>query len=173
LKKNIQRGLILRALFHVANWVRLLSPTFARSDLAAEYYDRHIFEGGTFGDIAARKGPFIIMNATDMTHGTRVGFTQEAFDLICSDLSLFPVGRAAAASSAIPMALTPSRCETTPGPAVLRQRRDSKKSQKGVTSRSGVFFCTMTSSHSQIVKKNRIFILSTAGRGQSGSEGRS
>jgi NTE family protein len=107
LKKNIQRGLILRALFNVANWVRLLSPTFARNDLAAEYYDRHIFEGGTFGDIATRKGPFIIMNATDMTHGTRVGFTQEVFDLICSDLSLFPVGRAAAASSAIPMALTP------------------------------------------------------------------
>ena len=47
------------------------------------------------------------MNATDMTHGTRVGFTQEAFDLICSDLSLFSVGRAAAASSSIPMALTP------------------------------------------------------------------
>jgi NTE family protein len=107
LKKNIQRGLILRALLNVANWVRLFSPTFARSDLAAEYYDKHIFEGGTFGDIAARKGPFIIMNATDMTHGTRVGFTQETFDLICSDLSLFPVARAAAASSAVPMALTP------------------------------------------------------------------
>jgi NTE family protein len=107
LKRNIQRGLILRALLNVANWVRLFSSTFARSDLAAEYYDKHIFEGGTFGDIAARKGPFIIMNATDMTHGTRVGFTQEAFDLICSDLSLFHVARAAAASSAIPMALTP------------------------------------------------------------------
>jgi NTE family protein len=107
LKKNIQRGLFLRALLNVANWVRLFSPTFARSDLAAEYYDKHIFEGGTFGDVAARKGPLIIMNAADMTHGTRVGFTQEAFDLICSDLSLFPVGRAAAASSAIPMALTP------------------------------------------------------------------
>jgi len=107
LKKNIQRGLVLRALLNVANWVRLLSPAFARNDLAAEYYDRHVFEGGTFGDIAARKGPFIVMNATDMTHGTRVGFTQEAFDLICSDLSPFSVGRAAAASSAIPMALTP------------------------------------------------------------------
>ena len=107
LKKNIQRSLILRALLNVANWVRLFSPAFARSDLAAEYYDKHIFEGGTFGGIAARKGPFIVMNATDMTHGTRVGFTQEAFDLICSDLSLFSVGRAAAASSAIPMALTP------------------------------------------------------------------
>jgi NTE family protein len=107
LKKNIQRGLILRTLLNVADWVRLFSPTFARSDLVAEYYDKHIFEGGTFGDIAARKGPFIIMNATEMTHGTRVGFTQEAFDLICSDLSLFSVARAAAASSAVPMALTP------------------------------------------------------------------
>ena len=28
------------------------------------------------------------MNATDMTHGIRVGFIQDAFDVICSDLSL-------------------------------------------------------------------------------------
>jgi len=107
LKKNVQRGLILRALLNVANWVRFFSPAFSRSDLAAEYYDKHIFEGGTFGDMAARKGPFIIINATEMTHGTRVGFTQEAFDVICSDLSPFSVARAAAASSAVPMALTP------------------------------------------------------------------
>ncbi len=107
LKKNIQRVLVLKALLNVANWVRLFSPAFARSDLAAEYYDQQIFEGGTFGDLAARKGPFILINATDMTHGTRIGFTQEVFDLICSDLSLFSVARAAAASSAVPMALTP------------------------------------------------------------------
>jgi NTE family protein len=107
LKKNIQRTLIFRALLNVANWVRLFSATFARSDLAAEYYDKHIFEGGSFGDMAARKGPFIIMSATEMTHGTRMGFTQEGFDVICSDLSPFSVARAAAASSAVPMALTP------------------------------------------------------------------
>jgi len=107
LKKNIQRSLVLRALLNVANWVRLFSAAFARSDLAAEYYDRHIFEGGTLGDLAARKGPFIMINAADMTHGTRFGFTQETFNMICSDLSLFPVARAVAASSAIPMALTP------------------------------------------------------------------
>ena len=47
------------------------------------------------------------MNATDMTHGIRIGFTQDAFDLICSDLSRFPVARAAAASSAVPMLLSP------------------------------------------------------------------
>jgi NTE family protein len=131
LKKNIQRGLIRRALFNVVNWVRLLSPTFARSDLAAEYYDRHIFEGGTFGDIAARKGPFIIMNATDMTHGTRVGFTQEAFDLICSDLSLFPVGRAAAASSAIPMALTPITLRNYAGTCGFKTAEGFEKVSEG------------------------------------------
>jgi NTE family protein len=42
-----------------------------------------------------------------MTHGTRIGFNQDAFDLICSDLSRFPVARAAAASSAVPMLLSP------------------------------------------------------------------
>jgi NTE family protein len=57
--------------------------------------------------MAARKGPLVLMNATDMTHGIRVGFTQEAFDIICSDLSRFQVARAAAASSAVPMLLSP------------------------------------------------------------------
>jgi NTE family protein len=127
LKKNIQRSLILRALLNVANWVRLFSPAFARSDLAAEYYDKHIFGGGTFGDIAGRKSPFIVMNATDMTHGTRVGFTQEAFDLICSDLSLFPVGRAAAASSAIPMALTPITLRNYAGTCGFKTPEGSEK----------------------------------------------
>ena len=131
LKKNIQRGLILRALLNVANWVRLFSATFARSDLAAEYYDKHIFEGGTFGDIAARKGPFIILTATDMTHGTRVGFTQETFDLICSDLSPFPVARAAAASSAIPMALTPITLRNYAGTCGFKTQEGFEKVLEG------------------------------------------
>jgi NTE family protein len=107
LKKNIQGALGVRIFFNPINWFRLSSAYFDRSDLAAEYYDKHVFEGGTFGDIAARKGPMIMMNATDMTHGVRIGFNQDAFDLICSDLSHFPVARAAAASSAVPMLLTP------------------------------------------------------------------
>jgi NTE family protein len=107
LKKSIQGALTRRTLFNPINWVRLYSDTFDRSDLAAEYYDKHVFEGKTFGDIAARKGPFIMMNATDMTHGLRIGFNQDAFDLICSDLSSFSVSRAAAASSAVPMLLSP------------------------------------------------------------------
>lgn len=107
LKKNIQRGIIASVFFNPVNWFKLPSGIFDRSDLAAEYYDKEVFEGGTFGDMAARKGPLIFINATDMTYGTRIGFTQELFNLICLDLSRFPVARAAAASSAVPMALTP------------------------------------------------------------------
>ena len=66
LKKNIQGALTRRILLNPFNWVRLVSPTFDRSDLAAEYYDKYVFEKGTFGDIAARKGPMILINATDM-----------------------------------------------------------------------------------------------------------
>jgi NTE family protein len=56
LKKNVQRGIAVRVLFNPINWFRLTSPYFDRSDLAAEYYDKYIFKGGTFGDIADRKG---------------------------------------------------------------------------------------------------------------------
>jgi NTE family protein len=107
LKKNIQGELAAGIFLNPINWFRLYSNSFDRSDLAAEYYDKHVFEGGTFGDIAARKGPMIMMNATDMTHGLRIAFNQDAFDVICSDLSPFPVARAAAASSAVPILLSP------------------------------------------------------------------
>ena len=107
LKKNMQGALTARIFLNPVNWVRLLSPFFDRSDLAAEYYDTHIFAGGTFGDIAARKGPMILINATDMITGIRMAFNQDLFDVICSDVSSFPVARAVAASSAVPVLLTP------------------------------------------------------------------
>lgn len=107
LKKNIQGALAVRTFLSPVNWVRCLSPYFDRSDLAAEYYDKKVFGGGTFGDIAQRKGPMIVMNATDMITGIRMPFTQDTFDALCSDVSRFPVARAAAASSAVPIVLTP------------------------------------------------------------------
>ncbi|NIO42613.1 MAG: patatin-like phospholipase family protein, partial [Burkholderiales bacterium] len=66
LTRNIDKGLTGQ-LFSPANWARLVSARFSRSDLAALYYDKHIFDGKTFADIAARKGPAIIINATDMS----------------------------------------------------------------------------------------------------------
>ncbi len=107
LKKHVENGLLLRTL---APWnrVRLASPKFNRSDLAAEYYDHLLFDGATFGDLSARPGrPFIIINATDVALGAHFEFTQDEFDLIESDLSQFPVARAVAASSAVPVLLSP------------------------------------------------------------------
>jgi NTE family protein len=121
LKKNIQGSLIFSKYLFIPNWFRLISPNFESSDLAAELYNKHLFDGGTFGDIAARGGPAIIINATDLTEGTTFPFVQEWFDLICSDLSKYPVARATAASSAVPVVLSPislrnytGECDFTP-----------------------------------------------------------
>ena len=54
-----------------------------------------------------RKGPMVMINATDMSLGQRITFHQVVFNGICSDLSTFPVARACAASSAVPGLLTP------------------------------------------------------------------
>jgi NTE family protein len=107
LKKNIQGDLTRSILFNPISWVKLFSAYYDRSDLAADYYNKYVFDGKTFGDLLALKEPLIVINATDMVHGTRVSFLQDGFDLICSDLSTFPVARACAASSAVPIVLTP------------------------------------------------------------------
>jgi NTE family protein len=70
LKKNIQGELIRGILFNPVNWAKLSSPYYDRSDLAADYYDKQVFDHGTFGDILARGGAMIVINATDMVHGS-------------------------------------------------------------------------------------------------------
>jgi NTE family protein len=109
LPRRIQSGLLWR-LFNPWNLIRLASPSFSRSDLAAEYYDEEIFDGRTFADLqsAGQHGrrPFTIINATDMSSGARFEFTQDQFDVLCSDLAPMSVGRAVAASSAFPGAFT-------------------------------------------------------------------
>lgn len=106
LKKNIQKELFSQTL-EPGNWFRLMSAKFARGDLVAEYYDQNIFDGGTFGDIVTRGGPLILVNATDVTLGTYFTFSQETFDILCSDVSRLPLSRAVAASSSIPVILSP------------------------------------------------------------------
>jgi NTE family protein len=107
LKRDVQNGLLLRVL---APWnqVRLASPKFNRTDLAAEYYDQLLFQGATYGDLLAPSSrPFLTINATDAASGARFEFTQDEFDLVGSDLAQFPIARAVAASSAFPVLLTP------------------------------------------------------------------
>jgi len=106
LHRDVQGGLLLRLLFPT-NWLRLFSPYWARSDLAAEYYDSRIFDGATFGDLVGSPGPFVAIHATDLTTGSPFAFVQEQFDYLCSDLSRYPVSRAVAASSAVPLVLSP------------------------------------------------------------------
>lgn len=106
LTRNVQGDLAWRVI-NPFRWPALWSSTYGRSDLAAEYYDKILFKGATFADIQKQEGPFILMNATDLTTGARFDFTQYTFDLLCSDLSKYPVSRAVAASSAVPGVLTP------------------------------------------------------------------
>jgi NTE family protein len=108
LRRDVEMDLLKEALLNPYNWWRLLSPTFSRIDLAAEYYDKHIFGGRTYADLLKRRQrPYLVVNATEMDLGARFDFTQERFDPICSDLQAVTIGRAVAASSAFPVLLTP------------------------------------------------------------------
>jgi NTE family protein len=70
-------------------------------------YDEILFNGATFGDLDRGDGPFIVASATDIASGGRVSFNQNIFDVLCSDLDAVPLSRAAAASSAVPVVLSP------------------------------------------------------------------
>jgi len=106
LNRNIQRALLFQAL-RPWNMLRLITPSYTRSMLALDYYNRNVFENATFADLTAANGPDIHINATDLSHGYRFTFNQGQFDLICSDLDKLPVATAVAASSAVPVLLSP------------------------------------------------------------------
>ncbi len=107
LYRDIQGELVARAL---TRWPRLLRSDVSRIDLAADLYDEVVFKHATFATLlqaTAGRRPYLLLNATDMTLGARFEFTQDQFDLLCSDLSAVPVARAVAASSAFPVLLSP------------------------------------------------------------------
>jgi NTE family protein len=108
LKHDVQDTLLRRFVSPV-NSARLLSHYFGRSDVAAEYFDELLFHGATFGDLAKAgvARPFLVITATNIATSTPLQFTQDQFDLIGSDLSRYPISRAVAASSAVPLLLTP------------------------------------------------------------------
>jgi len=106
LKRDVQGELISR-LLNPTNWGALWSPGWGRSELAAQLYDEILFNGATFGDLNRGDGPLILASATDISTGSRFIFSQRVFDVICSDLNTVPLSRAAAASSAVPVVLSP------------------------------------------------------------------
>lgn len=85
---------------------QLLSPRYGRIDMMQEFLDEALFDGSTYADMQRRR-PFVIISASDMSLGSRFEFTQDFFDLLCSDLDKLPVARAVAASSALPLVFSP------------------------------------------------------------------
>jgi NTE family protein len=106
LKRDVQSELVSRVLSPLW-WPGLASPTFGRSELAEDYYDEILFDGATFGDLMGAGRPIAVASATDLSTGARFAFVQTNWDLICSDLSKVRLSRAAAASSAVPVILSP------------------------------------------------------------------
>ena len=107
LKKDFQKK-VINEVFSLSNVPRLTSPQFGRSDLLQEQLNLALYHGKTFADLARkRKGPFAVINATDMTAGQKVSFTQDFFDWLCVDLNDIEIARAVAASSAVPLIFSP------------------------------------------------------------------
>jgi len=125
LRQNVQGALIHRLL----NPFRWFSR-FGRTEMAVDYYEDTIFKGATFADMQQVDGPFVAINATDFARGVRFSFVQDYFDLLCSDLSSFPVARAVTASSAVPVLFNPvvvenhSDCDRTKAQAWLQKARE-------------------------------------------------
>ena len=126
LKRDVQGEIVSRTL-SPANWARLASTGWGRSELAAQLYDEILFNGATFGDLDRGSGPLILASATDISTGSRFVYNQRIFDIICSDLNAVPLSRAAASSSAVPVVLSPvtinnygGTCSRTTPPWVAR-----------------------------------------------------
>jgi len=130
LKRNVQ-GEIVSRVFSPAHWGTLGGAATGRSEVAAQLYDEILFNRATFADLQRGNGPLIVASATALSTGARFTFTQRQFDVICSDLGAVPLSRAAAASSAVPVVLSPvtldnhgGRCGTEPS-ALLKPFLDA------------------------------------------------
>jgi NTE family protein len=113
LERNIQ-GVLARRLFNPVNLFRLASPYYSRIDLAAELYNRDIFDGAGFDRLEENGRPFVILNATNLGTDRRFEFTRDYFDALGSRLDSYPVARAVAASSAFPFLLSPVSLKNHP-----------------------------------------------------------
>lgn len=120
LRQDFQRSLINLALLP-ANMLELGSPWFGRSHLLARQLDA-LYGGATFGDLERRpRQPQLVITATDLSRGSGFEFSWDQFQLICSDLRSVPLSFAVAASSAVPLLLSPmtlhnyaDRCDPPP-----------------------------------------------------------
>jgi NTE family protein len=135
LYRNVE-GELLDRLLSPVYWGSLWSYGWGRSELAADYYDEILFKGATFGDLNKAKGPVAIASATDLSSGARFYFSQSMFDIMCSDLLPVRLSRAAAASSAVPVVLSPvtfnnygGRCSYREPPWITPVAQETQRSR--------------------------------------------
>lgn len=123
LKKNFQKK-VINEVFSVSNVPRLTSPQFGRSDLLQEQLNLALYKEKKFSDLEQRKGPFAVINATDMTAGQEVSFTQDFFDWLCVDLNDVEIARAVAASSAVPLIFSPITQNNHGGSCLVENKKE-------------------------------------------------
>lgn len=109
---ELKRGFVLRSL----NWraIKLLRPSYTRTNLLADTFDRVLMKGMTLKDLPEK--PLLCLNNSVMDTGQVGKFTKEGFSgtnisgpagRSIIPMNDFPVALAAAASAAFPVGLPP------------------------------------------------------------------
>jgi len=139
LRQNIQEQL-KHLLFNPLYW---FTPK-RRTERIMEYYQKNVFGNATFADMRKSGGPMVLINASDLSSGARISFVQEYFNLLCSDIDAFPVAKAVAASSAVPILFDPvvvenfDTCDTRPFIKLLAAARGRAASQEMIQAVRGL-----------------------------------
>lgn len=89
------------------HWASIVNPLYGTNDQMAGIYDELMFHGATYADLQRLGRPLISVNSTNISYGLVFPFTQDYFDMICSDLSQYPLARAVAASNGFPVLFSP------------------------------------------------------------------
>ncbi len=133
LRSDVQ-GTLMHSMFNPLEWFR----STGRTEMAVKYYEDVVFQDATFADMRRSGGPLVLINASDLGYGVRFSFVQEYFNLLCSDISSFPVARAVTASSAVPVLFNPVVVKNYPDckqsvPAWLTQAAQEVKGDPQLT----------------------------------------
>jgi NTE family protein len=136
LKRDIESELV-HGLLNPLRWF----SSKGRTEMAIDLYQKTVFHDKTFADLQRQGGPMILINASDLGYGVRFSFVQEYFDLLCSDIQSYPVARAVAASSAVPLVFNPVVLENYSGcnSAELAWLVDAGKREKDNAELESVF----------------------------------
>lgn len=112
-----------------------------RPDVSAAWLDEHLYRGARMGDM--RRGPRVVINATDNFNSTPFAFNQFFFDGICSDVANVRVADAVSASMAVPVAFQPVLVESYPtrctAPAWVARVRDDRSAPELARSTARAF----------------------------------